>query len=310
MIKFSAPGKIHLLGEHAVVYGKPAILAALDLRITVNLSPRPIVIPSGVKDDKLQKVIEPIIKKHLHITTIPPYHLSISSQIPTGAGLGSSAAISASCIAALLTFLRVRWDLNLVNSLTYEAEKVFHGNPSGADNSTVVFGGLIWYRKKTDHLKLIHPLPFSIPQKLAKNFVLINSGKPEEITRQMVSQVKSLYQKKFALVDKFLQKQEQLVKEILQSIEQKNAKKLISTIKMGQNNLEIIGVVSKSVIPIIREVEEAGGAAKICGAGGKKGPAGVLLCYHPDPQRLIEIAKKYNLAYFRTALGVEGLRKE
>jgi len=157
MIQFSAPGKIHLLGEHAVVFDKPALLTTVNLRATVTL--RPVIarsertkqsssdtFPTKIASliarndiiNKLQKTIEPIIKKHLKIQIIPPYQAEVSSQIPLGCGLGSSAAISAAYIASLLSFLKVSWDLELINKLTYEAEKVFHGNPSGADNSAVV----------------------------------------------------------------------------------------------------------------------------------------------------------------------------
>jgi len=329
-IVFSAPGKVHLLGEHAVVYGKPALLATLDLRVFVTLTPSVIVRSETTKqsstsngkiatftsfarnDDtkKVQKIIESIVKKYFKIKTIPSYQLTITSQLPIGSGLGSSAAVSASYIAVLLTFLKIKWDLSLINNLTYEAEKVFHGNPSGADNSTIVFGGLIWFRKEGPDLKLIQPLPFSIPPKLAKNFILINTGRPKETTKDMVVMVKNLYQKKPKVVDRFLENQEQLTKELLEAVKLKNEKKLISIIKMGENNLENIAVVSKSTAAIIREIEVSCGAAKICGGGGKKGPTGILLCYHPTPKIVENIAKSHNLDYFKTALGVEGLRKE
>lgn len=316
-ISYSAPGKVHLLGEHAVVYGKPALLTTVDLRIFVTISANSSPVnTSEVGSDSsevsasVRKVIEPIVKKHLKLKTLPPYQVNISSQLPIGSGLGSSAAISATFIAALLTFLKVKWDLNLINNLTFEAEKVFHGNPSGADPATVIFGGLIWFRKETDDLKLIHQLPFSISHRLAKNFILINTGKPKETTKDMVLMVKNLYQKKPRLVDNFLKKQEQLTKEVLEALKLRNEKKLISVIKMGENNLESIDVVSKSVLPIIREIESTGGVAKICGGGGKKGPTGILLCYHSTPSIIERIAKSCNLSYFRTTLGVEGLRKE
>lgn len=302
-ITVSAPAKIHLLGEHAVVYGKPALLAAVDLRVAVTIS-------KGSNDHFLKKPIESIVKKHLQIKKLPQYQLSISSKIPLGAGLGSSAATAAAYIGALLTYLRVEWNLELINQLTYQAEKVWHGNPSGADNSTVVFGGLIWYRKETENLKLIQQLPFSVPHKLAKNFVLINTGTPKETTKNMVNKVLALYQKKPSLVNRFLENQEQLTKELLEALEQKNERKLMSIIKMGENQLESIGVVSKSVASIIREIESSHGAAKICGGGGKKGPTGILLYYHPTPSILQQIAKSYNLGYFKTTLGVEGLRNE
>jgi len=302
-ITFSAPGKVHLLGEHAVVYGKPALLATVGLRVYVTIS-------QGQSIHPLQKTIHPIIKKYLRTKAIPPYQVQINSQIPIGAGLGSSAAISAAYIASLLTFLKAKWNLNLINQLTFEAEKVFHGNPSGADPATVIFGGLIWFRKESSDLKLIQQLPFSIPNKLAKNFVLINTGTPKETTKDMVTMVKNLYQKKPSIVDNFLEKQEQLTKELLEALQLKKEKKLKSVIKMGENNLEKIGVVSKSVLPIIREIESSGGAAKICGGGGKKGPTGILLCYHYKPSIIQQIAKQNNLEYFKTALGVGGLKRE
>lgn len=286
MMTFSAPGKIHLLGEHAVVYGKPALLTTINLRVSVTIS-------KGTNTHPLKKTIEPIIKKALKIKSIPSYRLSISSQIPIGAGLGSSAAISASYIAALLSFLKINWDLNLINELTYEAEKVFHGNPSGADNSTVVFGP-----------------SFSIPPKLAKNFILINTGQPKETTKEMVAHVKNLSQKKPKLVERFLENQQRLVKQLPLILKEAKEKEFIKVIRAGEANLESIGVCSNNVAKVIRRIEQAGGAAKICGGGGRTGPTGVLLCYHPNPSILIKIAKSSNLDYFKTALGVAGLKKD
>ncbi len=339
-ISFSAPGKIHLLGEHVVVYGKPALLAAINLRVIVSISSSVIARPQSgrgnlptsedsfplqdrgrplVVQNDLRKIIEPIVKKYLKLKTIPNYQLTINSKLPLGSGLGSSAAICASYIAALLTFLKVKWDLNLINDLTFQAEKTFHGNPSGADNSTVIFGGLIWFRKETGELKIIHQLPFSIPLKLSKNFVLINTGKPKETTKEMVELVKRRVKgpaspakrdEQESRVKNIFNNQEELVKKLLTAIKDGNDKELISIIRAGEKNLEKIGVVSKQVQSIIRKIEHAGGAAKICGGGGKTGPTGVLLCYHPTPSVIKNIAKSYNLEYFQTELGVEGLRKE
>lgn len=311
----SAPCKIHLLGEHSVVYGKPAILTSVNLRVTVTISPSSHVIASDRRKrsnlpNEMKKIIEPIIKKHLKIKKLPPYNVEIKSDIPIGAGLGSSAAISASYIAALLSFLKVKWDLNLIYNLTYEAEKIFHGNPSGGDQSAVIFGGLIWFRKETPELKIIQPLPFSIPSKLAKNFILINTGKPKEITAEMVKSVRQLYDKKPKIVEKFLDNQERLVREFLPVIKDCKESELIRIIKAGQKNLESIGVVSKSVHSFVRTIEQAGGAAKISGAGGKAKASGILLAYHSDKQKLIKIVQSYKLSYFTTKLGVEGLRVE
>ncbi|MBI2019681.1 mevalonate kinase [Candidatus Daviesbacteria bacterium] len=321
-ITVSAPGKIHLLGEHMVVYGKPALLATVNLRVVVTLSEAKGIYSSGLMDhqnDNIKKIIESIVKKELKVKFIPPYQLEISSQLPIGAGLGSSAAVSAAVIGALLTFLKIKFDLTLVNKLTFEAEKVFHGNPSGGDNSTVVFGGLVWFRKEHPDLKIIQPVPFSIPKKLAKNFVLINTGKPQETTREMVELVESrvskacdltIFKSQESSMKKVFDHQEQLVRELLPAVQTGNEKELMRIIKEGEQNLEKIGVVSLYVKKIIRQIEKAGGVAKICGAGGQTKATGILLCYHPTPSVVNNIAKSFNLDYFKTALGVEGLKDE
>lgn len=309
MIKVSAPCKAHLLGEHAVVYGKPALLTTIDLRVTIALSSsrHPVL---NTESTLIKDIIEPIIKKEFAIKKIPPYEVKIESEIPTGSGLGSSAAVSAAYITALLVFLKIKWDLNLINQLAYEAEKVFHGNPSGADNSAIVYGGLIWYRKENPDLKLIHPLPFSIPRKVSKNFILIDTGTPKETTKEMVTMVKDLYDKKPKLVERFLDDQEKLVRDLLNVLKDENEERLIEIIREGEKNLESIGVCSPQVKKLIRKIEASGGAAKICGAGGKTKATGVVIAYHKDKKVIQKIAEENNLSYFSAELGVEGLRVE
>ena len=310
-ISVSAPGKIHLLGEHSVVYGKPAILTSVGLRLKVTISQGKTIPPEFIK---LQKIIERIIKKELKLKKMPLYSLEISSEIPVGAGLGSSAGVSSAYIGALLSYLRVSWNLERINKLAYEAEKVFNGNPSGGDNSTVVYGGLIWFRKEDPNLKLIHPLPFSIPQKLSRNFILINSGKPKETTKDMVEIVNLKFKIQNLKFKKIFEDQERLVKELLPVLKKGNEKEFVRIIRAGEKNLENLGVVSKFARSIIREIENLGGAAKICGAGGKTDPpaggSGILLCYHKNKKVVENVAKLYNLPYFKAKLGVEGVKIE
>src|SRR3989344_8287053 len=242
-LKVSAPCKVHLLGEWAVVWGKPALLTTVDLRIIASISssshPEQHALPSGVDSGSIQikKIIEPIVKKELKLKKIPAYHLELTSQIPMGAHLGSSAAVSVVSIAALLSHLKVNWDLDLRNKLAYEAEKVFHGNPSGADNSTIVYGGLVWYRKESGDLKIIQKLPFSIPAKLSKNFILINTGAPQETTRQMIEKISIKYQVSSIKYQKLFDHQEQLVRELLTAIKDSDEKELIRIIRAGEKNL-------------------------------------------------------------------------
>ncbi len=283
MIKVSAPGKVHLLGEHTVVYGKPALLSAINKRVTVTI---------GQKDQNyniLRKAIDELIRKKFK-RKIPDY--SIESQLPVGSGLGFSAAGSAAIIAALLSHFKIKWDLNLINELTFEAEKVFHGNPSGGDNTTVVNGGLMMFQKGKK--------PILLTSKF-KNFILIHSGKPFEKTKEMINIAKPK-------INSILDSQETLTKQMVIAL--RNGDGLIDIIKKAEKNLEKIGVVGKKAKKIIRDIEKLGGAAKISGAGGVKEGSGMLLAYHQNPQKILNYAKQNNLEAFIVKLGEEGLRKE
>lgn len=304
-ISVSVPAKIHLIGEHAVVYGKPALLNSVELRVKVTISSS-----SQSCRLKIAKIIEPIIKKECQIEKIPKYQLVIDSQIPVGCGLGSSAAVSAASIAALLSFMGIKWDLHFINKLAFEAEKVFHDNPSGGDNAAVCFGGLLWFQKVSQNEKIIKHLPFSISEKLAQNFVFINTGKPQESTGEMIGLVRLLSQEKPKVVEKFLTNQEQLTHQLIDVVKNGDEKGFVDIIKQGEKNLESIGVVSPFVIKLIREIEKAGGAAKISGGGGKTKGTGMILAYHPKVSVIEQIAKRRKLPYFQASLGVEGLRRE
>ena len=126
-ITASAPGKCILFGEHAVVYGHPAVAVAIDQRINVKIE----LTKSNTHDWKLDGLIfDP--KKHPHIEALkqrlwptslnaPPLSISIEGQIPTASGLGSSAALSVAASAALRA-ARGRWLNSSVNSPNNWAE--------------------------------------------------------------------------------------------------------------------------------------------------------------------------------------------
>ncbi|MBI2020592.1 hypothetical protein HYS94_04190 [Candidatus Daviesbacteria bacterium] len=307
----SAPGKVHLLGEWSVVWGKPALITTVDLRMTATIMPSTHLrgVSSHLGGVTIQKIIEPIIKKELKLKKIPAYSLKIESAVPMGVHLGSSAAVAVTSVAALLSYLKVKWDLELINKLAYQVEKVLQGNPSGADNSTIVYGGLVWYRKENEDLKIIEQLPFTIPPKLSKNFILINTGTPKLTTKKMIAQITAVFEKKTKLMHDFLSIQEKLTRELLTAVKDADENELIRIIRAGEKNLESISVASKLAQDIIRKIETVGGAAKICGAGAFSGPTGVLLCYHRNKKVVEKIARDYSLPFFTKKLGVEGVKR-
>lgn len=320
-IKFSAPGKIHFLGEHTVVHGKPALLAAINLRITVTISHlRGVTLTtkdSSEEVKRLRETVENVVKSKFKLKKIPAYRAEIESQIPIGAGMGSSAASSSAYLASLLTFLKIDWDLNLINELAFECDKVFNGNPSGGDNTTVVHGGFIWYRKETDFLKTFQSLPFKLHKNIGQ-FILVDSGKPVESTAEMVARVKSKFRLHTPGVSSYFQPrvvklfdyQEQLVKNLATALKEGDENLLIKIIKLGEKNLEKLGVVGKKAKSMIREIEKIGGAGKIMGGGGISEGSGMLLAYHKRPEELLNLVKKENWKTLKIKLGEEGLRKE
>lgn len=305
MIQVSSPGKVHLIGEHSAVYGKPAILAAINLRFHAKISKSETKEITGITQHDnaikdFQNNLEKLIKEKFNIPSIPNYKIDFRSELPLGSGLGSSAAFCAIFAAALLKFLKIKFDLKTLNDLTFEGEKIFNGNPSGGDNTTVVYGGLIWFRKETKNLKTYVPLP----ETKIKKFVLIDSGKPEEKTSEMVSFVKT---KKIEDVEQFLNYQDYLTRLLVDTLAENNELFFIKLINNAGKNLEKLGVVSKSAISIIKKIRTLKGAAKITGAGGIKKGSGMILAYHKDLNKLIEFAKENNLKYYSVEISEQGI---
>ena len=348
-IRVSAPGKIHLLGEHAVVFNKPAIIAAVDKRCFVEIIARKdnkikitsrnfkkeITLDSEKIIDKFNKaqknwkiyndnndirLLKSITKAPLDyplliigqyidyfkLKSINGFELYIDSEIPVGAGMGSSGALAVSMIHALSIFTNKPIDKKTINKIAFFCEQKKHGKPSGGDNSTSCFGGLVWF-KKDEGLK---PLDIDLPEDVSRNFCIINTGTPIETTGEMVSLVREFVERKPTIANLILDDQENLVHDLLPALEKTEHDKITEIIRKGEVNLERLGVVSDYAKKIIRDIEKSGGAAKICGAGGKTKSTGIILIYHQDSKALENVLKFRQLKLAHLLLGAEGVRKE
>lgn len=155
----TAPGKVILLGEHAVVYGQPAValpVTAVEARATVWPADRPLTIHAylpqregagervldvtgAAADDALAAAARATLA-HLRRTDVPAWWVDLASTVPTGRGMGSSAAIAVALVRALAHAAGTELDAPTASALAYESEKVTHGTPSGIDNSVVALG--------------------------------------------------------------------------------------------------------------------------------------------------------------------------
>ncbi|MBI4973343.1 mevalonate kinase [Candidatus Roizmanbacteria bacterium] len=307
-ISYSAPAKVILSGEHAVVYGKPALVSAIDIRLTVSI----IDGKNKKLDTKMEEIIL-IVKKYLRDKNISikekDCHISIQSDIPIGRGLGSSGALSVSAAAALMEFFSGRqYNPEEINNCAYQIEKLFHKNPSGVDPTTSCFGGLIFYRKEFEFLKTISSLHAKIPERIAENLFLIDSGEPHESTAEMVQQVGKLYNNKSKFTEGIFQKIEKITKRMVVSLMKEDSEFFKQTIAENEVLLEKIGVVSSSTKKLL-ETLHSFGVGKITGAGGKKSSSGYVLFYATEKERLEKYLREKSISYLTFNPSQEGVSK-
>jgi mevalonate kinase len=192
----SAPGKVILFGEHSVVYGYPAIAVPVSgLRTTVSITPEQgnqglLIIASDIKQEFYLKDKQPTHPIALAVYLVldemhqqePHVKMTIQSQIPIAAGLGSGAALTVSIIRALSAFIGEELDNHTTSKLTYEVEKIYHGSPSGIDNTVISFERPTFFVKG-------HPPDFC---RIGRPFMLLiaSSGIPSS-TRSAIHIVRS-----------------------------------------------------------------------------------------------------------------------
>jgi len=159
MTSASAPGKIILFGEHAVVYGRPALaVPVMQVHADVEISDsRRAGIWVDAPDISLHAELSALPPTHPLATTIrntlraagvtnpPSLKIRVTSTIPVASGLGSGAAVSVAIIRALSSLVNHPLSDEEVNVLAYEIEKLHHGTPSGIDNTVITYAKPVYF---------------------------------------------------------------------------------------------------------------------------------------------------------------------
>lgn len=160
----SAPGKVILFGEHAVVYGRPAIaVPVLQVRAKaiVNMDPRsaPGVVKLQAPDIGLETTLADLPEGHplaavllkaataMKLSHIPACTIKISSNIPIAGGMGSGAAVSVAILRAFSASLGHPLSDEQVSEISYEVEVIHHGTPSGIDNTVITYAKPVYFVK-------------------------------------------------------------------------------------------------------------------------------------------------------------------
>ena len=268
-----APGKIILFGEHFVVHGNRAVLGAIDKYATVTsekTNTDNILISSSLgqssiqKDqdvDKVEKKFRPFfyIAKQVILKNNFEKGISIKieSNIPIGAGLGSS---SACCVAAAASILNLFGKSNEkeILELSIEAEKTIFPNSSGADCTVSVHGGIIEYQKEKGFSKI------DIENEL--NFLIIDSEQVHA-TDKVVEQVKKFKEENSNTFSELCSEEERLITKALDSMKNNDLQTIGKCMAQNQIYLEQIGVSNDTLLSITKEIEKITFGAKITGAG-------------------------------------------
>lgn len=306
----SAPGKLHLSGEHAVVYGKPALVVATSLRLFVSLDHaiKGVLLSEYRKKDVYIDAIVGAFEKKCGVLKGGDVCMRIDSAIPISSGMGSSAALAVALVGALSVWHGLSWNVAAINDAAYQAEKMIHKNSSGSDPAIATHGGILWYRKEMEFLKTLWLLPFKIPKSFAP-FVLINTGRSES-TGDLVAYVGAKKQKNEPAFALLLNDIEAVTKRAAESIHDEDESGFREAMVKNERLLEKMGVVSATAGKCITAIEQADGVAKISGAGGQKKGSGVIIGMHDAPVRLTAIAKSHGYPSFQVALGGQGVKME
>ena len=268
-----APGKIILFGEHFVVYNNRAILGAIDKYAIVtsektntdNILMSSSLGQASIQKDQYVDKVEKKFRPFFHIAKQvilknnfdKGISIKIESEIPIGAGLGSS---SACCVAAAASISNLfnNTDEKEILELAIQAEKTIFPNSSGADCTVSVYGGIIEYQKERGFSKINTDNGF--------NFLIINSEQVH-ITDKVVERVKKFKEENKNVFSELCSEEERLITKALDSMKNNDLETIGKCMAQNQIYLEQIGVSNDELLLIIKEIEKITFGAKITGAG-------------------------------------------
>jgi len=266
----SAPGKIILFGEHFVVHGTKAILAAIDKRVTVtstftenktikvNSQLGTIEVPISSSYEEVESEFRPFVYLANKIINseqnVSGLEITIDSDIPIGVGLGSS---SACCVAAAASISELFNELSSeeILKMSIEAEKTIFPNTSGADCTVCTYGGMIEY-----------PSVEKIDNTFALNLLIANSMIPHN-TKNSVEKVNKFKENDEERFSQLCDLETKLIDEVITAMKNNDTTAFGLKISENQKYLEEIQISNDTLRDMISSLKEISLGTKITGAG-------------------------------------------
>lgn len=274
--------KTILFGEHFVVQGTHAIGASLSIPMNVTLTPAEELstnIETGqIVLDASRKILDEFGLKG-------NYLIEIDTKIPSGAGMGWSAAYSVALSKAAASAQGMELTWKRIAEYAYLGEKVFHGDPSGIDNTLSSRRGAILFKRGEE------PVPIHLGVPL--HIIIAHTGKVG-ITRDLVAGVAQIRKERPDFFLELMKREERLVVEAKKCLESANLERLGELMDTNHGYLKQVGVSTPELEDVVSIAKENGAlGAKITGAGGG-GCAIALAQSKKETETLAQaISKKY-----------------
>jgi mevalonate kinase len=271
-----APGKVILFGEHAVVYGWPAIavpVTQVEARVTVErgvgggilIQAKDLGLNHILGESLLDEVLEPIASlvestlEYLGVRGPPSLVITITSTIPIARGLGSGAAVSTALVRGLSEHFGRELGPEEVSALVYEAETFHHGTPSGIDNTVISYGQPIYFVRGEP------PQIF----KVGEPFLLaIGDSGVKSSTKVVVEEVRRRWEREPSRYEFLFDQIGRIAERAKEEMERGNLERLGSLMDENQALLQDLGVSSPQLDGLVKAARDGGAlGAKLSGAG-------------------------------------------